>query len=101
MPAGIPMDLQGTAPMAYTIRRCGPRKVLAIDGLCYYKRLLPAALRMNRSKKAPVSYSDAKAIQKGNRAAARIKAYEKKIAKNARKLAPPVRRAPRRRPPKC
>lgn len=94
------MDLIGTPPSTYTVRKCGKGKVLAIDGLCYWKRLLPAALRANKSRKAPVSWSDYQSIKKGERAAQRIKKYEKAIVKNARRMVPPKRRAPRR-PPQC
>lgn len=90
-------DLQGTPPTTYVARKCGKAKVLAVDGLCYWKKLLPAALRMNKSRRAPVSWSDAQNIRKGEQASKRIKAYGKRIEKSARKLAPPVRR--RKLPP--
>ena len=101
--AVLPLNLTPVAPEIRQVRHCPRGMVLAIDQMCYWKKLLPAALRLNRSKKAPVSYSDAKSIRKGFQASKRIKAYEKKIEKMSRKFVPPKRRStPRRRlPPSC
>ena len=81
-------------PIIIQTRRCpGPTR-LAIDGLCYHKSVLPAQLRANRPRKAPVSWSDARSIQRGFAAAKRIKRYEKLASKQAKKLAPTTRRRP-------
>lgn len=75
-------------PRIIQVRRCpGPTR-LAIDGLCYHKNVLPAKLRENRSKKAPVSYSDGQSIRKGFQAAKRIEGYTKRAQKEARQLVP-------------
>lgn len=94
-------NMEGVVPTLREVRSCPKGMVLAVNSLCYWKKLLPAVLRMNRSKRAPVSWSDANAIRKGNRAAMRIHRYDKRIAKNARKLAPPSRRRTAPRKPSC
>ena len=73
--------LIGVEPVVVPVRRCPGRTVLAVDGKCYDKRILPSALRMNRSKKAPVSYRDALAIRKGTAATKRIERYANKQQK--------------------
>jgi len=93
----------GQEPTIVQTRRCpGPMR-LAINGLCYHKAVLPRALRMNKPRKAVVSYSEGRAILKGFNAAKKINRIDKKTGQAARRIAPKPRRAPRRqayRPPR-
>ena len=93
MGGGIP-GLEGIQPTMITQRRCPGPTVLAVNGLCYHRSVLPAQFRANRPRRAPVSYSDAQSIRRGNQAARRIEAYAKRQQANLRKL---VRRRPTRR----
>ena len=47
-----------TQPGTYTVRRCPKGMQLAIDGGCYPRKLLTAATRANKSKKAKISYRE-------------------------------------------
>lgn len=97
-PGGIPglgNVIWAEPPREIIVRRCKGRGRMAIDGLCYDKSLLPAKFRLHKSRKAPVSWSDANHIRKGRTASTRIKRYADASAKEARKLIP--RRAPRRK----
>ena len=86
----------GTEPTIVQTRRCpGPTR-LAINGRCYHKNVLPAKFRMNKPRKAVVSYAEGKAMMKGFRAATRIEKINKKVAKDARRLAPRRTRRTRR-----
>ena len=82
----------GVPPNIIQVRRCPKETRLAVDGLCYHKRILPAALRMNKARKAVVSWSEGQMIRKGARAAIRLKAITRKAEKEARRVAPPRRR---------
>ena len=99
-PTGTDFSVPGLVPIAPSIiqvRRCPGRTVLAVNGMCYDKRILPAALRENRSRRAPVSYSDAQAIRRGNTAARRIEQYANTNQKEYRALTRRTRRRPARR----
>lgn len=51
-----------------TRRDCGPGRVLAMDGLCYPKKMLPKTFRMHPPAPKPVvSAADRKAIQRAER----------------------------------
>lgn len=100
-PAGPGDFLQGVEPNIVMVRRCPPGGyVLANDGMCYHKDVLPDEFRLNDEKTAPVSYSDAMAIKKGNAAAKRIQRYAERTAKNADALKTPVKIKYRDRKPK-
>lgn len=88
--------LSGIPPNTYTVRRCTKGRVMAIDGLCYLKSILPMKFRMNRTKKALLTHADKRNMQKGFRKARQLKEITKEQAKIAKSLQPP---APRRRPP--
>lgn len=60
------------APTTTTRRVCGPGYLLAIDGQCYPRQLLPAALRANKARKAVVSWSDGRTIRKARTVSNRI-----------------------------
>ena len=68
VPGAGPLAACGGTPPMQTVRRtCGPGLVLAYDGMCYPKRLLPAALRMNKSTKAKVTKRDWDTVRKAKR----------------------------------
>ena len=73
-------------------RRCPGGMRLAKDGWCYPSKLLPAAARENRSKRAVISWSEGQAIRKGITASKRIKKIQQRTAKAAREIQPPRRR---------
>lgn len=54
----------GFQPAVSSRRTCGQGAVLAVDGLCYPKNMLPASMRLNRRRRAVVSWSDGRAIRK-------------------------------------
>ena len=54
----------GVEPMQTTRRTCGRGMILAYDGLCYPKKILPAALRANKSKRAKVTRRDWDTVRK-------------------------------------
>ena len=109
--AGPGMDMSGGAPVTGTehdlfsgmgfvpvrpriiqVRRCpGPTR-LTKSGWCVHKRILPAALRANKSKKAVISYSEGKHMREGFKAASRLKELNKRAASVARSLVPRRRR---------
>ena len=65
----------------YTARRtCGPGYRLAVDGMCYPKGTWGASSRYwaNRPKRAVVSYSDGKTLQKAERIANRHVSFKKR-----------------------
>ena len=72
---GALLGVPGVEPGTVVVRRCGKGLRLAIDGMCYPKKLLTAATRANTPKKAPVSYRDAQQITKGRKAEERIANY--------------------------
>jgi len=80
--------LKGVQPRIIQQRKCPPKTVMAINGMCYLRDALPAQLRMNKRRKAPVSYQDAQYIKKGVRASKRIKEYSQKSEKEYRKFVP-------------
>jgi len=80
--------LTGVEPRIIQQRKCPPKTVMAINGMCYLRDALPAQLRMNKRRKAPVSYQDAQYIKKGVRASKRIKEYSQKSEKEYRKFVP-------------
>jgi len=80
--------LKGVEPRIIQQRKCPPKTVMAINGMCYLRDALPAQLRMNKRRKAPVSYQDAQYIKKGVRASKRIKEYSMKSEKEYRKFVP-------------
>lgn len=64
-----------TAPDIEQIERrdCGPGRVLALDGLCYPKKMLPKSFRMHPPAPKPVvSAADRKAIQRAERTKKRL-----------------------------
>ena len=84
-PEGFP---DGVPPNIVQVRRCpGPMR-LAYWGLCYHKSILPRSLRMNKPKKAPVSWSDANSIRKGRTASKRIQRYAKRDERESRRMFP-------------
>ena len=73
VPGAGPLAVCGGTPPMQTVRRtCGPGLILAYDGMCYPKRLLPAALRMNKSKKAKVTNRDWASLRQGEARAERV-----------------------------
>ena len=62
-----------TRPRTVTVRRCGKGMMLGIDGACYPTRLLTVATRMNKSKKAVISYREGQTINKAKTARRRIR----------------------------
>ena len=85
----------GTPPKQVVTRRCPGRMRLAINGSCYDKSVIPAKWRMNKERRAVISYSEGQQIVKGFRAAERIDKLAKKTGMKAKKIAPKPR--PRRR----
>lgn len=84
--------LSGIPPSTYTVRRCGKGRVMAIDGLCYLKSILPMKFRMNKTKKALLTHADKRTMQKGFRKARQLKEIAKEQAKIAKSLQPPTPR---------
>jgi len=87
MCSGIP-GLEAHEPRIIMQRKCPPKMVLALDEKCYLRSALPADLRKNRQRKAPVSWRDAQYIKKGIRASKKIEKYTKDGMKEYRKLVP-------------
>lgn len=69
---GAVIGVPPTRPQVVQVRRCGKGMQLAIDGGCYPKKMLTAATRANKSKKAVVSYRDGSYIRKGRSARRKI-----------------------------
>lgn len=94
---GSTMDFEGLGltpvqPKITQVRRCpGPTR-LAKNGMCYHKKLLPAAFRQSKPRRAVISWSEGNAMRKGWSASKRLKELEKRSEKAARKVAPPRRR---------
>ena len=84
---GMPIAC-GAQPMMTTRRTCGRGMVLGLDGLCYPKRMLAPSMRMNRSRKAPVTHSDMKALSR----ARRVQRTLERASARADKLLKPSRR---------
>ena len=80
-------------PMMTTRRTCGRGRRLGVDGMCWPTRMLPAALRMNRSKKAYITWSDWRKVTDGARTLRKLKRLEER-GREFQKLIP---KAPRRR----
>lgn len=70
--------------MQVSRRDCPPSYVLAIDGLCYPKQMVPARFREWKPAPRPVvSRADQKAIQRANRARKRLVNLTKKSGAHA------------------
>lgn len=67
-----------TPPMMTQRRTCGPGRILGRDGMCHDKKSLRAADRLNKSKKAEISYSDKQTVNKALRIAKRFLRYTDK-----------------------
>jgi len=89
LPAG--MASCGREPMMTQRRTCGRGWILAVDGKCYPKKMLARGMRMNDSRRAPVTHSDMKAITRAARAKRRLETLEKRVER----LSKPRRRRTR------
>lgn len=85
--SGVPVPMIGasaTAPLRETqiVRRCGRGNVLAIDGLCYDRKLLRKDQRMWPPGRKPLlTGGDLNAISRAARAAGRMKTQQKRLQK--------------------
>lgn len=78
---GTPMGV-GVSPevRSETRRRCPPKYVLAVDGNCYPKAMVPKAWRLWKPKpRPPVTAGDAKAIRKAASAKRRVQKLGKRV----------------------
>lgn len=87
----------GFTPATSSRRTCGRGAVLAVDGLCYPKNMLPASMRLNRRRRAVVSWSDGRAIRKAASAKKKLIKLTKDAGAFASNTKPRsgARRAPR------
>jgi len=90
---GLPAGMAGCGrePMITSRRTCGRGWILAVDGMCYPKKMLSRGMRMNDSRKAPVTHSDLKAITRAARTQRRLETLDKRV----QRLSKPRRRRTR------
>ena len=92
--SGDLLSLVGEPPIVIQKRKCQRKDyVLATNGLCYHKKVLPRDLRLSKPYKPLLSYGEGKAIRDGMRASKRIDRLDKKLEREYRKLAPARRRS--------
>lgn len=81
--AGLPMvgEIGGEpALMSQTVRRCPRGQVLAVDGRCYPRSMVPKSLRAwPADTKPPITRADMKAINRANAAKKRVRGLAGKV----------------------
>jgi len=83
-----------TDPVITSRRTCGAGRRLSIWGDCWPTKMLPAQFRMNKSRKAPFTWSDAMHVRKAAAATDRLVTLTKKAGAHASRTAPRRRITP-------